>query len=55
MSIQNRKLTEGTAIAIYESKYQTLLGKTYCLFKGHKKIKLIDKNYCICCWRELDN
>lgn len=57
MSINNRKLIEGTQPVVYESKFQTLLGKAYCLFKGHKKVNIktekVDLNYCICCWKEI--
>jgi hypothetical protein len=57
MSIDNRSLKEGTLSAIYESKLHTMLGKAYCLLKGHKKVNIktesVDKNYCICCWKEL--
>lgn len=58
MSISNRKLTEGTMPVIYESKFQTKLGRLYCFFAGHKKVKIetdkVNKDYCICCWKEID-
>jgi hypothetical protein len=58
MSINNRKLKQGTLPVIYESKFQTALGKLYCLFKGHKKVIIktdtVDRNFCICCWKEIE-
>jgi hypothetical protein len=57
MSIRNRKLKEGNTTVIYESKIQTLFGKVYCTFAGHKKVHIktdtIDEYYCICCWKEM--
>jgi hypothetical protein len=57
MSIDNRKLKEGKLSVNFESKFQTMLGKAYCLLTGHKEVKIktdtFDKNYCICCWKEL--
>lgn len=53
MSVQNRNLTKGTYTVKYESKLSVLLSKAYCFFKGHKEVTLIDKKYCICCWKEM--
>lgn len=55
MSVSNKKLSEGIHIVKYESKLQTLIGKIVCLFKGHKEVTLIDKKYCICCWKSLED
>lgn len=54
MSISNRKIQEGTHTVKHESKFQTFLGKVYCLFKGHKEVTLVDKKYCICCWKKME-
>lgn len=53
MSIPNRKVAKGTYTVKYESKFQTKLGKLYCLFRGHKEVKIMDHKYCLCCWKEL--
>ena len=58
MSINNRNLKEGTLPVLYESKFQTFLGKAYCLLAGHRKVNIVtetvNKNFCICCWKELN-
>jgi hypothetical protein len=60
MSIRNRYLTEKgpfNLTVLYESKFQTRIGKVYCAFAGHKPIRLItdtvNSDYCICCWKKL--
>lgn len=54
MSVGNRKITQGTTEVKYESKWQTLVGRIYCMFRGHKPVYIGHDRYCICCWKKLD-